>query len=66
MEAVKEIEEAIARLPKNELAVLREWFDKFDAQKWDKQFENDVQSGRLDDLANKAIADFHAGKCKEL
>ncbi len=66
MDTVKEIEEAIARLSKNDLAVLREWFEEFDAKRWDKQFEDDVQSGKLDDLADKAIADFHAGKCKEL
>ena len=66
MDTVKEIEEAIARLSKNDLAVLREWFEEFDAKRWDKQFEDDVQSGKLDDLADKAIADFRAGKCKEL
>lgn len=66
MDTVKEIEEAIARLSKNDLAVLREWFEEFDTERWDKQFEDDVQSGKLDDLDNKAVADFHAGKCKEL
>lgn len=66
MDTVKEIEEAIARLSKNDLAALREWFEEFDAERWDRQFEDDVQSGKLDDLANKAVADFHAGKCKEL
>lgn len=66
MNTVQEIEKAITKLPKNDLPVLREWFDEFDAEIWDKQFEEDVQSGKLDGLAMKAIADFHAGKCREL
>lgn len=66
MHTVKEIEEAITRLPKEELVALRAWFNRFDADAWDKQFEEDVQKGKLDDLAEKAIEDFRAGKCKEL
>ena len=66
MQAIQEIESAVSQLPMNDLAGFREWFDKFDAEVWDKQFENDVKSGKLDHLANQAIADFRAGRCKEL
>ena len=66
MTTVKEIESAILRLSPEELAALREWFEEFDAQMWDKQFEEDARSGRLDKLAEQAIADFQAGKCREL
>ena len=34
--------------------------------KWDSQFEKDVKAGKLDELANQAIADFEAGKCREI
>lgn len=64
--SIHEIEQAIVELSPNELARLRQWFDKFDAQVWDEQFEHDANSGKLDKLANKAIADFRAGKAKEL
>jgi hypothetical protein len=30
---------------------------------WDEQFERDVRAGRLDELADKALADFRAGRC---
>ena len=66
MSTVQEIEKAINRLPKEDFAVLRGWFDEFEAKIWDNQFEEDAQSGRLEKLADEAIADFRAGKCKEL
>ena len=66
MQMVQEIELAVSRLSLEELTRFREWFDGFEAKVWDKQFEADAKSGKLDKLANQAIADFRAGKCKEL
>ena len=57
MQMVQEIELAVSRLSLEELARFREWFDEFEA---------DAKSGKLDRLANQAIADFRASKCKEL
>lgn len=58
MSTVQEIKKAITQLPKDDLVVLREWFEEFEAKMWDKQFEEDAQSGKLEKLANEAIADF--------
>lgn len=66
MHTVQEITQAISRLPREELARFREWFEEFDASAWDKQIESDIESGKLDGFANQAMADFYAGKCKEL
>jgi hypothetical protein len=66
MQTIQEIEQAISRLSREELARLREWFDEFDAAMWDRQFESDVRSGKLEQLAEKAIADYRAGKSKEI
>jgi hypothetical protein len=66
MLTIQEIEQAVLKLSSEEIARFREWFDELDAQIWDRQFEIDVKSGKLDDLANQAIADFQSGKCKEL
>lgn len=63
---IHEIEQAITELPLNELARFRQWFEEFDAQIWDEQFEHDIKSGKLDQLANKAVKDFRAGRSKEL
>jgi hypothetical protein len=66
MTTIQEIEKAVSALPSNELEQFRKWFDEFDAKEWDKQFENDVMSGKLDQIAENAIADFDKGKFKEL
>ena len=66
MQAVQELQSAVSQLSAEELARFREWFDKFDAEVWDRQFEEDAKSGKLDQLANQAIADFQTGKCKQL
>ena len=65
MTQVQRIEE-VASLPKVELAKFRSWFENFDAKAWDKQIEKDIVSGKLDDMANKAIADFKVGNYKEI
>jgi hypothetical protein len=66
MHTVREIELAVSRLSPEQLASFRDWFDEFDAKVWDKQFEFDAMSGKLDGLADQAISDFRSGKCKEL
>ncbi len=66
MTTIREIEQAVSQLSPEELAHFREWFDEYDARVWDKQFESDATTGKLDKLADQAIADFRAGKSKEL
>ena len=56
----------MAQLPPKELARFRKWFDEFDAQAWDKQWEADAKSGKLDKIAEQALNSYHAGKAKEL
>lgn len=66
MTKITEIEKAISNLPPEELAQFRTWFEEFDAAVWDSQFEEDVVSGKLDAIADKAISDFKNGNFKEL
>ncbi len=66
MQGLKEIQEAIRKLSPQELAAFREWFWEFDAELWDKQFEEDVLTGQLDWLAEEAIKDLEEGRCTEL
>lgn len=66
MSAVQELEQAVKQLSEKDLARFREWFEEYDAQMWDEQFERDAKTGKFDKLANQAIADFRAGKYKEL
>jgi len=66
MLTIQEIEKEVARLPQKELARFRAWFDEFDAKAWDLQIEADAISGKLDQLSEKAIADYRSGKYREL
>jgi len=66
MTTVQEIKKALARLPPDKLAEFRSWFSEFDATQWDKQFETDAESGKLDTLANQALNDMVEKRCKPL
>jgi hypothetical protein len=66
MAKLKEIEEAVSNLQEKELGEFRAWFEKFDAVVWDKQFDEDVRSGKLNKIAERAMDDYKKGKCKEL
>ncbi len=66
MGTVHEIETAISKLSRQELVALRDWFFQFDSVAWDKQFEEDVARGRLDELADEALADVREGRSREM
>jgi hypothetical protein len=66
MTTVKEIEQAVTKLPKRKLKHFTSWFEEFDAKIWDEQIEKDVKEGRLDKLAEKALKEYEKRKCKEL
>lgn len=63
---IEEIKQALIHLPPEDLTAFRRWYQEYDADAWDKQFEDDVKSGKLDFLAQQAVNDLKAGKCKEL
>jgi len=66
MENVKSIEHAVESLPPTELAEFRRWFAEFDGNAWDRQIEQDAGSGKLDQLAAEALADYSAGSARPL
>lgn len=66
MTTVQDIESALKDLPEERLAEFRAWYEAFDAERWDRQFEQDAEAGKLNALADEAIADFDANRCREL
>jgi hypothetical protein len=66
MTTVEEIETAVAKLPPEELAAFRAWFEAFDAARFDEKIERDAVSGKLDRLADHALAGHRAGRTREL
>jgi hypothetical protein len=66
MSRVDNLEGQVKQLSPEELKAFRAWFAQFEAEAWDRQFEADVQSGRLDELAARALLDYTAGRATEL
>ncbi len=62
MSTVQEIEAAIQGLPREDVFRLHEVIQHRFDDEWDKQFEEDALSGRLDHLADAAIAEHRAGQ----
>jgi hypothetical protein len=63
---VETIEMATQQLPPSDLTEFRRWFMEFDAAKWDAQIEADAAAGKLDTLANEALAEYRDGIAREL
>ena len=66
MAELLEIERNIINLTNEELSIFRKWFFDYDNQSWDKQFEDDVESGKLKDLASQALHEFQSGEYSSL
>jgi len=63
---VDKIKSAIESLPEDEYVKLRKWFSERDWKKWDKQIEEDSDSGKLDFLIKEASDQKKYGKLKKL
>jgi hypothetical protein len=66
MGKVERIEQDVQGLSPDELAEFRAWFLEYDWAAWDRQLERDVQNGKLDDLAAKALRNHATGKTTRL
>jgi hypothetical protein len=66
MTKIEKLEQEIRGLTAKELATFREWFAAFDAAAWDHQLEEDVKAGKLDAVADAALADHRAGRSRKL
>jgi len=66
MTKVEKLENEVQQLNPDELAAFRDWFRRYDSDEWDKEIERDVSAGRLDKLAEEAIAAHKAGRTKEI
>jgi len=66
MTKIEQLERDIKTLTSAEIFALRDWFQSFLADEWDKQIEADVAAGKLDSLARQALAEHKAGRTKAL
>jgi hypothetical protein len=66
MTTIEEIERAVERLKGDDFARFRDWFARLEADRFDRAIEADIKAGRLDKLADKALAHARAGRTKPL
>jgi hypothetical protein len=66
MSKIESLEREIRGLSPKELAEFRRWFATFDAAVWDAELEADAAAGKLDALADEAIAEHRAGRSRKL
>jgi len=66
MTTVQKLENEVQQLNPDELAAFRDWFRRYDSDEWDKEIERDVSAGRLDKLAEEAVAAHKAGRTIEI
>jgi hypothetical protein len=62
---IEDLENAVAKLPPAQFAKFRDWFEAFDAARFDQKIERDAKGGKLDSLAEQALADFRQGHARE-
>ncbi len=64
--SVDELTKAVAELPPDKLAKFRAWFEVFSADLWDREIEEDIKAGKLDKLADEALAEHAKGLTRNL
>jgi hypothetical protein len=63
---IEDIEKAVAKLPPDQFAEFRAWFEEFDAARFDQKIERDAKAGKLDRMADQAVDDFRKARTREL
>jgi hypothetical protein len=66
MTKLEKIEQEIAALDPKDVRKLADWLDDYKAELWDRQIEADAKAGKLDELAEQALADHRAGRTRPL
>lgn len=66
MSTVAEIKSAIKKLNPKQVRSIGDLVDELREEQWDRQIDADAKAGKLDKLAEKALADYRAGRCKPL
>lgn len=61
MTDIKALEAAVTALPPEDLAEFRRWFTEFDGARWDREIEQDMAAGKLDEFLAEAQADCLVG-----
>ncbi len=66
MTKIESLEKEIEKLSPQELKAFRRWFADFDAELWDQELERDVAAGKLNHLADEALAAHKRGEGRDI
>jgi len=66
IDEIRFLESRVAELDNDSFSKFRDWFIQFDQARWDKKLEADSNAGKLDFLINAALAEYQAGKTRDL
>ena len=66
MTTLPEIEVAIKQLPESDVRQLAAWLQTYLDETWDRQIEEDLTSGKLDNLIAQVEADIAANNVRDL
>ena len=66
MTKIESLEKEIEQRSPQELRAFRRWFAEFDAELWDQEIERDVAAGKLDRLADAAVAAHKRGEGRDI
>ncbi|MDK1082070.1 MAG: hypothetical protein QGD88_11420 [Anaerolineae bacterium] len=63
---IQEIETAITKLSTKRLIELSTWLEEYQASRWDKQIETDLEKGRFDSVLAEVDDEYEAGSAQPL
>jgi hypothetical protein len=66
MSNLQELETKIKQLPKKEMYQLAGWLNNYIDDLWDRQIEQDLKQGKLDQIISKVEADIVAKKVRDI
>lgn len=66
MTRLEKIQQSVEDLSDQELRTLAEWFEDLRARRWERQIEDDLQTGKLDKFLDEVRADVAAGRSTPL
>jgi hypothetical protein len=62
MKKINKIKDEIIKLNREELIDFRKWFIQFDSDKWDKEIEEDIAAGKLDNIAKEVVFSYETSR----
>jgi len=66
MGKIESLEKEIESLSPDEMVRFRTWFMEYDSEIWDRKIKDDIEAGKLVDLAEDALLSHKQGKSNEL